>query len=252
MCMGIIRTDKWIEEGYSIQEKILELLELRDQSLLLDLRRNGLSSNNYSSQQIFSQMKRDQLWDSAEEIFQKYRKAFNGPDVPIFLLPSRSSIFLSARKSGVAYKKMVFLFVPSGLDLKELEALFVHEYHHTSRLHKLSGDNDTLLGTLIMEGLAEKAVEEFCGKAYLAPWVTSLQESQINQLIEKVYQPNFEIKKSERLHGDLLYGTRQVPKMAGYAVGYQLVDKFCQRKKLNTKQMLSLPAIKFLPVSTKQ
>ena len=100
-------------------------------------------------------MKEKKVWDQTEIFLKKFRKLWNGPDVPVFLFPARGSLFAVSRKSGVAFQKALFLFVPAEITEKELEVIFVHEYHHVCRLHNMKNMNDsTLLDTLIMEGLA--------------------------------------------------------------------------------------------------
>ncbi len=235
-----------METGLSVEEQILTYLEMRDASLIRELRKNGMASFNRQAEQVFNQMKKKEQWQKLNELFDCYRKRMKGPDVPVFMLPSRGNLLVAAKKSGVAFKNMVFLFIPNQISDTELEALFVHEYHHTCRLHKLKGENDTLLDTLIMEGLAEKAVAEFCGEAYLAPWITGFEDKQMESLIETSYKAHFSIKKSSSQHDDLVYGLRSVPRMAGYAVGYHLVDQYCRKKKSMTVKMLATPSNDFI------
>ncbi len=244
--MSIVRTDKWMDAGLPIEEQILTYLEMRDASLIRELRKNGMSSFNRQAEQVFSQMKKNEQWKALNDIFDRYRKQMKGPDVPVFLLPSRGNLFAAAKKSGVAFKNMVFLFIPNGISDVELEALFVHEYHHACRLHRLKGENDTLLDTLIMEGLAEKAVAEFCGEKYLAPWITGFNVKELDVLIQSSYQAHFSIKKNNSKHDDLVYGLRSVPRMAGYAVGYHLVNRYCCKKKMTTMKMLATPSLDFI------
>ncbi len=71
----------------------------------------------------------------------------------------------------------MFLFLTPLEDEKELEALIIHEYHHVCRMNKITKpiQEYTLLDSMVMEGLAEYTVENYCGKNYNAKWIFLLQ-----------------------------------------------------------------------------
>ena len=248
--MGVVETYDWLEKAESprdIEEKILSHLHISDNGFLGKLYQHGLTKFNRFSRAIFIEMKEKKVWEKVDSYLQKYMKLWKGPNVPVFIFPARGSLFTISRKSGVAFHKALFLFVPSEISEKELEVIFVHEYHHVCRLHFMNHLNDsTLLDTVIMEGLAEKAVEEYCGKNYVAPWTTSIYDSDLKELIKKVYIPNFKIKKKDTKHDAFVYGLNGIPRMAGYAVGYHLVGGYAKKEKVNTVQMLSLSSDVFL------
>lgn len=81
-------------------------------------------------------------------------------------------MFRQADKNGYSFEDKMFLFLPANISDEELEALFVHEYHHICRLKKTGKRvlEHTLLDSIIMEGLAEHAVLDYCGKQYLLRW----------------------------------------------------------------------------------
>ncbi|MDF2557093.1 MAG: hypothetical protein K0R71_921 [Bacillales bacterium] len=248
--MGIIDTYEWLDKAKStkdIETKILKHLHITDTGFIGKLYQHGLTKFNRSSKIIFYGLKEKKVWEQTEMLLQKYKKIWHGPDVPVFIFPARGSLFAVSKKSGVAFQKALFLFVPAEITEKELEVIFVHEYHHVCRLHYMKNHNEsTLLDTVIMEGLAEKAVEEYCGKNFVAPWTIGINKKDLDELIFKIYKPNFKIKKTDTKHDAFIYGTNGIPKMAGYAVGYYLVKEYEKEKKLNTFQMLPLPSTKFL------
>jgi len=246
--MGIVRTDKWMEEANSsLDHQIIEHLDLPDRSLLTDLHQNGMAIFNWNAIRTFNKMKQDKIWEQVESFFKKYRKEWAGPDVPVFLFPARSNLLWRGQKSGLAFKNMVFLFTPYELETADLEALFVHEYHHACRLHRLASScNNTLLDTVVMEGLAEKAVEEYCGHDHLAPWITRYSDDLLQKLLSEFYQPNFKINNQDQEHRELLYGSRSIPRMAGYAIGYYIVDQYARKYKKKTRDMFALTSEKFL------
>lgn len=250
--MGIVETYKWLEKAESpkdIEAKILKQIHSTDNGFLEKLYQHGLTKFNRFSSAIFNNMKEKKVWEQTELYLKKYMKLWGGPDVPVFLFPARGSLFAVSRKSGVAFQKSLFLFVPTEITVKELEVIFIHEYHHVCRLHYMKNNHEsTLLDTVVMEGLAEKAVEEYCGKNYVAPWTTGILEKDLEQLISKVYKPNFQTKKEDPRHDLFIYGSNGIPKMAGYAVGYYIVNRYVKEKNQKTIQMLTLPSTTFLKI----
>lgn len=254
--MGVIDTDKWLDESFynrdQIEEHILDTVNMREQVLIEALNRIGLYRPNYKTKKTFQEMKARKVWNRVAHYYKKYRKAWNGPEIPIFLFPMASEVFSLFRspnkhKSGIAYVDKLFLFITENVKEKELEALFVHEYHHTTRLNHLGNRvKYRLADSIIMEGLAEFAVSEYCNEAYLAPWTTNEKKLDLENLIKNEFKPNFEVKRSEPLHDQLLFGHGTVPKMAGYAVGYKLVKDYAEFHSLTTKEMIDLSADHFL------
>ena len=248
--MGIIRTDKWLEESFQdreqIEEHILNAVNMREQVLIEALNRSGLYRPNRKTKRTFQEMKERKIWNRISSYFKKYKKAWDGPDIPIFLFPMANegfNLFRSSvkHKSGIAFYDKLFLFMAENVRDKELEALFIHEYHHTTRLTYL-GDRVEyrLADSIVMEGLAEFAVSEYCGDNYLAPWVTNTDTKDLEKIIKEKFKPNLDLKRSDPLHDKLLYGHGSMPKMIGYAAGYKLVKDFARRHSLVTKDMIDL------------
>ena len=155
-----------------------------------------------------------------ERIFQEYKRRWGGPDIPIYLFPiGQQRSFFSRQeekvKGGVSYPDKMFLFLSNRLTAQEIEALFVHEYHHICRLkmQKKRFEDYTLLDSIIIEGLAEYSVLVHCGRNYLADWCSMYTEFQIENFWDKYLNKNLNLKKSEKLHDDLLYGFGRIPKL---------------------------------------
>lgn len=254
--MGVIRTDKWLEESFSdrlkIEENILDTVNMREHVLIEVLNRIGLYQPNLKTNKTYQNMKERKAWHRIALYHKKYKKAWDGPDIHIFLFPMASEVFSLFRspnkhKSGIAFIDKLFLFISEKVKDKELEALFVHEYHHTTRLESLGGQvKHRLADSIIMEGLAEFAVSEYCGESYLAPWITNYQTKEIEELITEKFKPNFDIKRSDSLHDKLLFGHGTMPKMAGYAVGYKLVKDYADLHSMKTRDMIGLSTDKII------
>lgn len=90
--MGIIRTDKWLEEEFDRPTKICEKLlpAFKGQTapkIYNQLTDFGMYRASRRTKEIFNSMKENMVWEVAEGIFQAYRKKWGGPDIPIYLFP---------------------------------------------------------------------------------------------------------------------------------------------------------------------
>jgi uncharacterized protein YjaZ len=256
--MGIIRTDKWLDEEFDTPSKICEKLVsafkgLSAPKIYNQLTDFGMYRASRLSKEFFNSMKENMVWEEVEGVFQEYKRKWGGPDIPIYLFPigqNRSFFFRQEEKvkGGVSYPDKMFLFLSDQLTSKELEALFVHEYHHICRLNRQTKrfDDYTLLDSIIIEGLAEYSVLVHCGRNYLADWCTMYSETELDDFWERFLQGNLEIKKSDKKHDDLLYGTGRIPKLLGYAAGFKIIEDYYRDNHYSTKLSFTLPAKKYL------
>jgi uncharacterized protein YjaZ len=199
---------------------------------------------NRRSFSAFEELKKAKIWDKTEMMFNKYQKKWNGPDLPIYIFPLEFGMISGTIKSGVSFKDKIFLFVAPLKDEKELEALLVHEYHHSCRIRKQKKEVEeyTLLDSIILEGLAENAVEECCGKNYLAKWSGYYSNKQILNSWNSVVKPNLECKINSRIHDEILYGKRMYPPMIGYSVGYKIIILFKKQYRISIEESFTIPS----------
>jgi uncharacterized protein YjaZ len=255
--MGVIRTDSWLLNDFDNAIKICEKLQpyfkgKTAKQIYNQLLNFGMYQPSRSSKDFLHKMNEQKVWDQVERLFSKYKVKWSGPDIPVFLFPlaqSRSFFIRTDRKKGgVSFPDKMFLFLSSHEDAKEIEALFVHEYHHVCRLCKMNkkmGDY-TLLDSLVIEGLAEYAVLRHCGAEYLADWCHMYSEKEITYFWSKFLKKHLDFKKNERVHDELLFGGGRVPKLLGYAVGYNIIDKYYKNHNYSTKLSFEIPAAKFV------
>ncbi|WHY02096.1 DUF2268 domain-containing protein [Neobacillus sp. DY30] len=256
--MGIIRTDKWLEEDFDspikICEKLLPVFKGQSASKVYNQLTNyGMYRASQRTKEIFKTMKEKRIWEEVDGVFQEYKRKWEGPDIPIYLFPigqNRSFFFRQEEKvkGGVSYPDKMFLFLSDSLTLQELEALFVHEYHHICRLNKQTKrfDDYTLLDSIIIEGLAEYSVLVHCGRNYLADWCTMYSGAELDDLWRRFLEDSLDIKKSDRKHDDLLYGSGRIPKLLGYAAGFKIVEEYYRQNHYSTKLSFTMPAKKYL------
>lgn len=212
----------------------------------------GMYKPNRRSLDNFEKMKEQGIWEEIEKLFKKYRREWNGPNISIYIFPITvmNWLFLGRQevKSGIAFKDKLFLFLSPLEDEREIEALFVHEYHHTCRINEQnkSIETFTLLDSLVMEGLAENAVEECCGPDYRAKWCTYYSRKEIQYYWKRYIREKLHVKKENKIHDQILYGYKDFPKMLGYAAGYEIVSMYKSKNDFSIKQSFQLPSEHFI------
>ncbi|QCR34096.1 DUF2268 domain-containing protein [Lysinibacillus sp. SGAir0095] len=175
------------------------------------------------------------VWKTVQEEFDYLKNLWNGPDVPIFIYPLTKFRPVvdgtEVKKNGVSYNNVLFLFVTDDLETEELKALLAHEYHHICRLTSLdkSQHEIELLETLIIEGLAEFAVEELYGERWLSPWTKKYSQEECLKVWTKNFARALHIKGVDN-HFPFLYGNEVegLPKWIGYCIGYRIVLSFIE------------------------
>jgi uncharacterized protein YjaZ len=254
--LGVEDTAAWLKESINEPLKLCERIKSSERKenpevLYEYLTQFGMYCPNAKQQMIFEALEKRQIWDKVKKLFLKYKKKWNGPDIPIYIFPisSGSGLFHSPQaKSGVSFPDKLFLFFSDIEDDLEIEALFIHEYHHTCRLHGLnkSLSEYTLLDSLIMEGLAEDAVHEIVGSKYVAKWSKMLSKENFKFFMEKYLQDHLTLKKGTLKHDQLLFGKGLLPSMLGYTCGYHIVRSFRLKNSYTTKESISMKSEKFM------
>lgn len=256
--MGIQPTNEWLEKDFNqpvlICERFLkEFNETDSKKIYTYLMSFGMYRPTNGSLRLFRQLKEKNVWAIINKLYRKYRKKWKGPEVNIYIFPvsqsSRSFIKgESTTKSGVSFHDRIFLFVGNYKDEKELEALFVHEYHHVCRIWKQGSDTSqfTLLDSIVLEGLAELEVEKNCGAEYLADWCHFYSDDDIDMFMKKYIQANLTLKKNDELHDALLFGLGKYPKLLGYACGYSLVRNSYKENYFSTITSFVIPGKYFI------
>ncbi|MEH7416381.1 DUF2268 domain-containing protein [Neobacillus drentensis] len=255
--MGIIRTDRWLEEDFDNPLKICERLlpyykGQTEREIYRELIHFGMYQPSRSSKNNQVKMLKQQSWDRIEKIFDQYKSRWNGPDIPIFLFPIVQTGGFFRReekgKAGVSFPDKMFLFLSNFDNPKDVEALFVHEYHHVCRMRLLDKNIEeyTLLDSLIIEGLAEYTVLKKCGREYLAAWCSMYTVKELKKFWNIYLINQLTLKKKEKGHDELLYGGGKVPKLLGYAAGFYLIEQYYKKNPYSTKLSFTTPAENYL------
>lgn len=104
----------------------------------------------------------------------------------------------------------------------ELPRSVSHELHHAVRKKALPNEKRTLGSMLISEGLATQFETEVWGGKPSA-WATALTPEQIQSILEKAMK---ELTNTEHDDGRWFFGTKDLPRWTGYAIGIYLVQEY--------------------------
>ena len=164
-------------------------------------------------------------WQLIDKQLRELMLDWQGPDIPVYILP----IANESIKNGMAYRDGICLFISERLSMKELHALFTHEYHHMCR-RLFSEEPPTLMDSLLMEGLAEDAVETLFGTDALGYWTQYYSLSEVLSYWDSHFVPAL-YQKGLHHHKSFLFGDKQLnlPTCIGYCTGYWIVQAFKKR-----------------------
>lgn len=185
-------------------------------------------------------LQHEEIWSIVEQEYERLRALWQGPDVEIYILPITAG---TPNKNGIAYPNGLFLFVSEMLHVEELRALLAHEYNHICRLHYVKREPSQLAlqDSLVMEGLAECAVEELYGMQWLSPWTRRYTVEQIQPIWTEHFLPSLQLINVEK-HQPFLFGNyEKLPSWIGYCIGYRIVKSFQQANSFTSMQLLHMP-----------
>ncbi|AGT31132.1 hypothetical protein M493_04135 [Geobacillus genomosp. 3] len=246
--MGLFPTDQWLEQDRGDPLRLCARFvpffgDASAHDIHKYLCRYGMYRSARQAVRMLPDMKAQRLWERAGRQYDRQRERWNGPDVPVFLLPADDENRKLARefhgKGGVAFAdKLFFFLLPEHRD-GEIAALVAHEYNHVCRLQMLpiDGKEATLLDAVIMEGLAEHAVAETVGAGQCADWTGYYTDRELRRFWRRYIAPNQDMDASHPLSTRLLYGLGWYPNMVGYAVGYAIVRRCLESGHSLTKLM---------------
>ncbi|WP_041071916.1 DUF2268 domain-containing protein [Bacillus sp. OxB-1] len=259
--MGVVNTNDWLTEsdGNPI-DLCKKLSSFFPDASVSDIYHHLLTFGMYPSaeegRKMSEKLEENNVWTIAQHEFEQLQQLWQGPDVPIFIFPSDSDNELLMRefngKSGLAFQDKLFLFIAPHNTESEILALLTHEYNHVCRLTKYPKREEeyVLLDTIIMEGLAEMAVQERLGEGANPAWLSLYADEVLEKLwIELVY-PEKDQAKMTATHQEVLYGLGSYPKMAGYCVGYYLVRTFLNGKALHTADLFTYSSSRIAQLPT--
>lgn len=246
-------TYKWvdvIDRKQDVMKKLLHYFpKYTEDSLYKYLLSHGLSNLSIECKKDMELLFEKNTWKSLSEEFEQLRRDFNGPDLPIFILPCHRTrnMFKNTvyHRGGIAHKNCICLFLSPIEGILQHKAVLLHEYHHIVRLTKLYKNKKvTLLDAMILEGLAETAVLEKYGEEVQAPWTKQYSSKQCEFYYNKYLVDHLQLTSNEDGFSKYLYGGNGIPKLLGYSVGYDIVKSCLAQTEWSTDFLLHTPSNK--------
>lgn len=129
---------------------------------------------------------------------------------------------------------------------EEFGAMVVHELNHVARLAKLNIENwdeVTFLEDAIQEGIAVLFQELLYPKSAL--YINNDVMDDIDGWIGKA-KKIYNKKRNDYDRDGWFFGSKTLPRWAGYTIGYHLVKKYYNSNKITLQKLTELPAEKFI------
>ena len=106
----------------------------------------------------------------------------------------------------------------------------------------------TLLDSIVLEGLAEYAVEELYGSRYLSPWTQLYNMKELLPTWKERIQEHLQVT-DVRQHAVFLYGdaSHHIPSWFGYCAGYTIIKQYTEKNTAQSiRQLLHLQSTTLL------
>jgi uncharacterized protein YjaZ len=251
--MGVVFTNKLLREFIKrkretesiryleLQRKLLcdpvaeHLKEYPSEQLHKYLLENGLFHPDAKILKEIRELEKQKVWTVVTSHYESLKKAWNGEEATIFIFPveRRNEMIMKELhgKMGISFHKVIILFLSKELSKKEICALLTHEYNHVCRLAYLDKHFKelTLLDSLLIEGMAEVAVEEFIGKDFSAPWISLYSRKELQPYwvrVKDLLHLKGKHKHDMILYGDMANKNQGFPRWFGYVVGYLIIKDY--------------------------
>lgn len=140
----------------------------------------------------------------------------------------------------------VFVYVDPGhrglgrVPARRIEALVAHELHHSTRILSGRGYGSSLVEAIVTEGLADVfALETFRGRP--PPWTRALGPRSLCRWWARAR----ELSRSRGTydHAAWFFGAGEIPRSAGYTIGYALVRRYLRAHPSSTAaDLVATPA----------
>lgn len=144
------------------------------------------------------------------------------PDVGIggFTSPVSGEVKITMdQRSPVGLRRLLTVWLPLAM---------AHELHHSSRILDGPGYGVTLLEAMITEGGAEAFVRATFPDAPPVPWVRPLAPEQEAAVWERA-RDELDVPETPGRHEQWFFGSRDIPRWAGYRIGYAIARAYLDR-----------------------
>jgi uncharacterized protein YjaZ len=202
-----------------------------------------------------SALKRAHFVRDIESALRKSAKLLPGPDTTVCVLaadPDTSYVRTDLHGvSGYTFGAgKILLQVAPVADWKHwLPYTVAHEYHHSAWTgqHYTKQSTWTLLHSMVFEGKAD-AFAHMVFPKQTAPWVSTLTPEQEAEVWPKM-KPEL-ANTDYRVNAKFMFGREDVPKLAGYTIGFHIVESYLRRHlKATIAEWTALPDAELLDES---
>jgi uncharacterized protein YjaZ len=194
---------------------------------------------------------KEEIQFAAEKALAKAKSIFNVDDVLVEIKEDPNKVILETGVGGYTPNShTIFVYYDStNKNFREnprekIKSTVTHEFHHAVRNRTYNWKEDTLLGAMITEGLADHFDIEVNG-GEPKPWSVVLKDVEIER-IKVIANPEFNSR--EYNHSEWFFGSqeRNIPRWAGYAIGFKLVDSYLKKSGKKASELVAEPAKSFL------
>jgi uncharacterized protein YjaZ len=176
-------------------------------------------------------LRRAQLSSGIISALRKSAKLLPGPNTTVCVLAADpDSVYVRTDLHGLAgytfgAGKILLQVAPVGDWKQWLPYTVAHEYHHSTWTwqHDKTVGDWTLLHSIIFEGKADAFAHSIFPRQ-TAPWVSTLTPCQ-----EAAVWPRMKTELATtdyRVNAKFLFGREDVPKLAGYTIGFHIVSRY--------------------------
>lgn len=192
-----------------------------------------------------------QVRSAVEEALSEVKRIFNVEDVSVEIREGPEQTIPETGAGGYTPDShTIFVYYDSNNEnLKEnlrdeIKSTVTHEFHHAIRNRTFNWEEDTLLGAMVTEGLADHFDIEV-NAGIPKPWSIALNTEELER-VKEIASPEFSSRTYN--HSNWFFGSqeKEIPKWAGYSIGFKLVDDYLQRTGRKASELVSEPAESFL------
>lgn len=155
---------------------------------------------------------------------------------------------------------IIMLIYPNGYNIPRVPSIIAHEFHHNLRFSYFEWNHGdvTVADYIIIEGLADSFATALYGEEFLGPWVTSIDEEDLEYsmyIIKDALQVKGFAEVSSYMFGDEFakkkgYQPVGLSAGAGYAVGYNIVQSFMKHHNVSIQEATLLSTEEIIRGST--
>jgi uncharacterized protein YjaZ len=126
------------------------------------------------------------------------------------------------------YENIIHLYVDiRRFTFESLQETVAHELNHATYFH-FNHDEQTLLDTMIFEGLAEHFREDAV-RGKISAWANAVSEKKAREIFVKL-KPVL-LSKESNLYREVFLLGKKYPRWAGYSIGYRIIASFLKSRK---------------------